>query len=119
LDANGCYSSRVHASSRVADFLARVVVITVVVAGVVAVFVWYFPLIQKNQNLRREIATQEARLSSLQQEITSMSRQLELFVGNSNTVERLLRENLGYSRPGETVVRFEEKSPGAMPAPGR
>ncbi len=107
------------ASSRFSDFISRVVLITLVVAGVVAVFVWYFPLIQKNQNLRREIAAQEVRLDSLQQEITAMSRQLELFARNSNTVERLIRENLGYSRPGETVVRFEEKSPGAGATPRR
>jgi cell division protein FtsB len=109
----------VHASSRVADFLSRLVVICLVVAGVVAVFVWYLPLIQENQKLRRELARQQARIEALQSENTEMARRLELSHGNSNTVERLIRENLGYGLPGETIVRFEEPRPPASPAPGR
>jgi cell division protein FtsB len=89
------------------------------VAGVVAVFVWYLPLIQRNQSLRQEIAKQESEIDHLEGEIDSMNRQAMLFEGNSNTVERLLRENLGYGRPGEIIIRFEEKSPGAGPARGR
>lgn len=108
-----------NASSRLADFLSRLVVITMVLAGVVAVFVWYFPLIQRNQNLRKDIAVQEARIQDLQQEVSGMRRQLKLFDGNSNTVERLLRENLGYGRPGEYIFRFEAKHPAAEAATGR
>jgi cell division protein FtsB len=109
----------VHASSRIADFLSRLVLLVLVLSGVVAVFLWYFPLIQKNQNLRKEIGEQEARITDLQREISSMRRQLTLFEGNSNTVERSLRENLGYARPGEYVVRFEEKRPATKAATGR
>lgn len=93
--------------------------LVLVVAGIGAVFVLYLPLIQRNQGLRSEIATQEARIEQLEEEIDVMTRQLALFEGNSNTVERLLRENLGYSLPGEIVVRFEEKGPGAGAARGR
>ncbi len=107
------------ARNPVADFLSRLALIGLFVAGVVAVFVWYLPLIQRNQSLRARIATQESKIDHLEREIDSMNRQMMLFEGNSNTVERLLRENLGYGRPGETIVRFEEKSPGADPARGR
>ncbi|HSH16062.1 MAG TPA: septum formation initiator family protein [Verrucomicrobiae bacterium] len=108
-----------HASSRVADFLSRLVVICLVVAGVVAVFVWYLPLIQENQKLRRELALQQSRIEALQTENNQMMRRLELFDGNPNTVERLIRENLGFGLPGETIVRFEEPRPPANPTPGR
>jgi cell division protein FtsB len=106
-----------HAGSRIADFVSRLVVFVLVLAGVVAVFIWYLPLIQKNQNLRREIALQEARMQALEQDIGAMNRQLELFLANSNAVERLVRENLGYARPGEYIVRFvDQSSPPPAPA---
>ncbi len=95
------------ARSPVSDFLSRLVLLALLAAGVVAVFVWYLPLIQRNQSLRRDIATQESQISQLEDEIDAMNRQAMLYEGNSNTVERLLRENLGYSLPGETVIRFE------------
>jgi cell division protein FtsB len=97
----------VRARNPVTDFLSRLVILILFGTGVAAVFIWYLPLIQRNQSLRREIATQESRLLQLEEEIDSMNRQALLFEGNSNTVERLLRENLGYGLPGETVIRFE------------
>ena len=93
--------------------------ICLVVAGVVAVFVWYLPLIQENQKLRRELALQQSRIEALQTENNQMMRRLELFDGNPNTVERLIRENLGFGLTGETIVRFEEPRPPANPTPGR
>jgi cell division protein FtsB len=109
----------VRARNPVADFLSRLTLIVLFVAGVVAVFVWYLPLIQRNQSLRREIATQETLINQIEGEIHSMNRQAMLFEGSSNKVERLIRENLGYGRPGEFIIRFEEKSPAADPARGR
>jgi len=109
----------VRARNPVADFLSRLALIVLFAAGVVAVFVWYLPLIQRNQTLRQAIAKQESTIDQLQGGIDSMNRQMMLFEGNSNTVERLVRENLGYGRPGETIIRFEEKSPGADGARGR
>jgi len=109
----------VRVKNPLADFLSRLALLVLIVAAVVAVFVWYLPLIQRNQSLRREIATQEARMSQVEEEIEAMTRQLAYFEGNSNTVERLLRENLGYSLPGEVVIRFENPPPEPNAAQGR
>lgn len=106
-------------NSPVTDFLSRLAIVVLFVAGVVAVLVWYLPLIQRNQGLRRDIATQELRINQLEGELSAMTRQAMLFEGNSNTVDRLLRENLGYSLPGEVVIRFEEKNPATVSARGR
>lgn len=103
------------ASSRVADFLSRIVIFTLVGAALVAVFVWYFPLIKKNQLLRKKIAGQDGQIQELQVQIASLTRQLELFYGDSNTVERLTRENLGYGRKGEYIFRFESKKDASPP----
>ena len=32
------------------------------------------------------------------------------------SVERLARETLGYAKPGETIIRFEEPATNAAPA---
>lgn len=104
-----------HASSRFADFLSRVVVFALVGCGVAAVFIWYLPLIQKNQILRTELAVQDAHVQQLREDIASMKHQLALYRGDSNTVERLLRENFGYARPGEYVIRFDDKGTSNAP----
>lgn len=105
--------------SRVADFLSRLVVLMLVLAGLAGVFGWYLPLIQDNQRLRQEIAQQELRIQGLREEINALSLRLVLSQEDPETVERLARENLGYAAPGETIVRFEDRRPGNPPVPGR
>lgn len=96
----------------VADFFSRLVLVVLIVAAVVAVFVWYLPLIQRNQALRKDIAEQEAKIALLEEDNDSIYRRLAQIEGNPKAVERLLREHLGYGLPGEIIIRFEEKSPG-------
>jgi cell division protein FtsB len=55
--------------------------------------------------------------SELQKE-KEKSRQLQADIdalrNDPQTVERLTREKLGYARPGETVVRFEQPATNAL-----
>jgi cell division protein FtsB len=69
--------------------------------------VWYLPLIQQNQRIRlnilhltQEIQREEAIGRQLQASINALQK-------NPKTVERLARQNLGFCKPGETVIRFE------------
>jgi len=91
----------------VADFLSRVVLFILMLSAAVCVFGWYLPLIRVNQGLRQELAVQEERGQKLRSEINEMRRKLTSFRHDPATVERLARENLGYARPGETIIRFE------------
>ena len=100
-----------HASARIADFLARLAVLVLLLAALAAVFIWYLPLIQRNQNLRKEIGDQEARIQALQGEINQMNTRLRIIRGDPNAVTRLVRENLGYASPGEFVIRFDAENP--------
>ncbi len=93
--------------NRLTDFLSRVAILVIVLICVVGVFGWYFPLIKENQSLRREIADQEAKMSLLKGEISSSRRKLTSYENDPRSAERLARENLGYSKEGETVFRFE------------
>ena len=89
------------------DKLTRVVVFLLFVAGVLAVFFWYLPLIQQNQRYRKEIFALDAKI----QEEERLARQLKASVdavqNDPRTVERLARERLGFARTNETVIRFE------------
>ena len=77
------------------------------VAGLMAVFFWYLPLIQQNQRYRKEIFVLEAKI----QEQERISRQLKTSIDavqkDPKTVERLARERLGLAKTNETVIRFE------------
>ena len=87
--------------------LTNVVIVLVILSGMVGIGVWYFPLIQKNEQTRASILQLD---SELQQE-AEKSKQLRASIEalrNPKTVERLAREKLFYAKPGETVIRFEQ-----------
>jgi cell division protein FtsB len=88
------------------DKLTRLVIGLLLVAGLVAVGVWYLPLIRQNENMRRELL----RLETAVAKEAEANRQLNSAVNAANdpkVVERMAREKLGYAKPGETVIRFE------------
>jgi cell division protein FtsB len=88
--------------------LTRVVIFLLLLAGVLGVAVWYLPLIKQNERMRKEIL----RLETEKQKLEEANKQLKASIDNlrhdPKAVERLARERLGYAKPGETVVRFEE-----------
>ena len=88
--------------------LTRVVSGLLLVAGLLALAVWYLPLIQENERTRKEIL----RLDGLVAQEASRGRELKSSIdalrNDPKSVERLVREKLGYAKPGETVIRFEE-----------
>jgi len=90
------------------DKLTPVVIFLVFVAGVLLVGVWYLPLIRQNERMRREIL----RLDTSIQKEAEINRQLrtsiEALRHDPRAVDRLVREKLGYAKPGEIVIRFEE-----------
>jgi cell division protein FtsB len=90
------------------DKLTPVVIFLLFIAGILLVGVWYLPLIKQNERMRKEIL----RLDNLIRKEEETGRQLRTSIDglryDSKAVERLARERLGYAKPGEIVVRFEE-----------
>ncbi len=90
------------------DKLTPVVIFLLFIAGILLVGMWYLPLIKQNERMRREIL----RLDQMVRKEEDTGRQLRISIDalryDSKAVERLARERLGYAKPGETVVRFEE-----------
>jgi cell division protein FtsB len=87
--------------------MTRMVVFLLFLAAVLAVVIWYRPLILKNEAFRKELLRlrEQVRLEE------ERSRQIEVAINairhDPATLERLARERLSYAKPGETIFFFE------------
>ena len=96
--------------------LTKVVVGLVVLAVLLLMGMCYLPLIQQNERMRREILRLDIQLQKEEAKSKQLKAEIDALRNDPKTVERLMREKLGYAKPDETVVRFE---PAATNAPGR
>ena len=96
-----------HVNVGVWDKLSKAVVFLLFVAGLMAVFFWYLPLIQQNQRYRKEIFVLEAKIQQQERMARQLKTSIEAVQKDPKTVERLAREKLGLARTNETVIRFE------------
>ena len=87
--------------------LTKIVVGLLFLASVVAVAVWYLPLIQQNERMRREVYRLDAELQKEKENSRALQARIDALRNDPKAVERLTREKLGYARPDETVVRFD------------
>jgi len=92
--------------------LTRVVTFLLLAAGILAVVVWYLPLMKQNERMRQQLVNLDSKIrreeevgKGLKVSIDSMS--------DPKTVERLAREKLSFAKTGETVFRFETSSTNA------
>ena len=93
------------------DKLTKLAICCLFVLGLVCVAVWYLPLINQNEQMRKNLFKLEARIKTEQERERTLRAAGEAARRNPKTIERLAREKLGYARPGETVIRFEEPAP--------
>ena len=97
-----------HVNLGIWDKLTKLVVLLLFIAGVAGVSVWYFPLIKQNERMRHELYQVEARVKLEEERAKLLRASVEAARNDPRTIERLARANLGYAKPGEVVVRFEE-----------
>jgi cell division protein FtsB len=90
--------------------LSWVVTLLALVAGLVLVVGWYLPLINQNERMRHEIFKLSAQIQQEDEIGKKLRASIDALQHDPKTVERLTREKLGYAKPGETVIRFEEVS---------
>ncbi|MCF7669932.1 MAG: septum formation initiator family protein [Verrucomicrobia bacterium] len=76
-------------------------------AALIAVGMWYVPLIEQNQRMRTRILQLDQQIEYEMQRSNELVRAINALRTDPETVERLAREKLGYSKPGETVIHFE------------
>jgi cell division protein FtsB len=87
--------------------LTKMVAWLLLLAGLLLVGVWYLPLIQQNERMRREILRLNTQLQQEEENSKQLNAEIEALRNDPKFVERLTREKLGYAKPDETVVRFE------------
>jgi cell division protein FtsB len=88
--------------------LTRLVVFLLCVAGVLGVAVWYLPLIKQNERMRRVVLQLDTQIAKVEENNRQLKTSIEALRYDPKAVERLARERLGYAKPGETVIRFDE-----------
>src|SRR5690349_17331641 len=97
--------------------LRRLVVFLLFIAALLAVIVWYLPLVRQNERMRQEIMRRNLQVRQEEER----SRQLESSIRSLRTdpraMERLAREKLGFVKPGETRIQFEPAVTNPIPRP--
>ncbi len=93
------------------DKLTKAVVFLLIIAALLAVAVWYLPLIKQNERMRAEILRLEGEVTKEKKIAMRRKVNIEALRNDPETVERYAREKLGLAKPGETVIRFEEPDP--------
>ena len=89
------------------DHLSKGVIFLLVVAGMLAVFLWYLPLIQQNQRYRKEILGLDLKIQAQERLARQLRASIAAVQNDPRTLERLVREKLGYARTNETVIHFQ------------
>ena len=97
----------VNADLNIWDKLTRVVIFLLFLAGLLGVAIWYLPLIKQNERMRKEILRLDVQLQKADEAGKQLKTSRDALLRDPKAAERLAREKLGYSKPGETVIRFE------------
>jgi cell division protein FtsB len=95
-----------NAGQSIWDKLFRLVLALLVFACVLAVFLWYQPVIQENQLMRRDKLDLEKKIEMELETARKLDAELRA-LQNPMTIERLARERLSYAKPGEDVIHFD------------
>jgi cell division protein FtsB len=92
------------------DKLTRLVVVLSLVAAVLAVILWYRPLIQQNERLRQRKLNLEQQIQQALETGKRIDNSIRA-MQDPRTIERLARETWCYAKPGETVIHFDPPAP--------
>jgi cell division protein DivIC len=87
--------------------LTSVVLVLVVIAVLLLIGTCYLPVIRENQRMEVQIMKLEGQVQSEEQKSKQLQNEIDALQNDPKTVERLAREKLGYAKPDETVIYFE------------
>jgi cell division protein FtsB len=89
--------------------LTKLVIFLLVLAGILGVAVWYYPLIQTNERMRKEVLRLDTQIAKAEDTGRQLKANIDALKYDPKALERLAREKFGYARPNETVIRFEQR----------
>ena len=87
--------------------LTKLVLVLLLIAGLLGIAGWYLPLIRQNERMRKEVQRLDTQTRKENETERQLKASIDALRNDPKAVERLAREQLGYAKPGETVVRFE------------
>jgi cell division protein FtsB len=89
------------------SWLTSIVLMLVVVAIFLLIGIRYLPVIRENERMEAQILKLEAQVQAEEEKSKNLQSQIDALQTDPKTVERLTREKLGYAKPDETVIYFE------------
>ncbi len=98
------------------DKLTKAIIFLLLAAVILGVAVWYLPLIKQNERMRKEDLRIQKAIQQEAEKLRQLKTSNDALRNDPKTVERLAREKLGYAKPGETVIRFQEPATNVPPA---
>jgi len=87
--------------------LSQLVIGLIVIACLIACFLWYLPVFKHNARLRKKILNLETQVKAEEETKAQLQAAIHSFLTDPKTRERIAREKLGFAKPGETVIVFE------------
>jgi cell division protein FtsB len=102
-----------HVNLGIWDKLSRVIVFLLFLAGLLAVFIWYLPLIKQNQRFRKQLLLLDTRIQEQEKIGRQLRASIDAVQNDPRTLERLAREKLALARSNEVVIVFESASASA------
>ncbi|MBM3831039.1 MAG: hypothetical protein FJ406_10965 [Verrucomicrobia bacterium] len=96
------------------DKLTRAVTLLLVIAVAVGIAYLCVPLMQQNERMRQRNLDLETQIQREEDAGRQLKAGLDAQRSDPKSVERLAREKLGYARPGEVVIRFQDKATQAV-----
>ena len=90
------------------DKLTKAAMLLLFAAGAMAVGVWYKPQIEKNEALRKTLLQLDDQIRKEEEGRKWLKGAVDACSSDPRTIERLAREALGFGRPGEVIIRFED-----------
>ena len=98
------------------DKLTKTVLVLLVVSVAVGIGFLCVPLIQQNERMRQRNGELETQILREEEAGRQLKANLDAQRSDPKAVERLAREKLGYAKPGEIVIRFQEPAASAPAA---
>ncbi len=87
--------------------LNRMLTVFVVAGLFLLVGVMFYPVWEKQQDMRRQMAVLERAQAEKTTRLRGAQRELELLRTDPDYVETIARDRLGLMKPGETIFRVE------------
>ena len=102
--------------SRLSAVSPRVLGVTALVVLTLGLAVYGGNQVLRVTQLRRELEATERDIVTLRARADELSRTVERLRNDPAYIEKLAREELGYVRPGETVLKFPSGGRGDTPS---